>query len=172
MRGTAPKRSIPVVILGIIPAYAGNRILERTRMFSQRDHPRVCGEQKLLRISLTRLVGSSPRMRGTEQLHSILTSILGIIPAYAGNSCSLFCFYMYNRDHPRVCGEQRSKSELIVVWKGSSPRMRGTGCWDLYRLFNLGIIPAYAGNSYESDTAYAVGRDHPRVCGEQVFIAW
>ena len=32
-----------------------------------------------------------------------------------------------------------------------------------------GIIPAYAGSTYQTRTTHPVAWDHPRVCGEHLF---
>ena len=53
--------------------------------------------------------------------------------------------------------------------KGSSPRVRGTGL-SLRSVFPAsGIIPACAGNSATCEARCRVVRDHPRVCGEQLY---
>ena len=57
-------------------------------------------------------------------------------------------------------------------WKvrGSPPRVRGTGQLDIPRFHSAGITPACAGNSMNTAHVALTTRDHPRVCGEQVFI--
>ena len=71
---------------GIIPAYAGNTLLQDDITAPFGDHPRVCGEHLLLsRITSSRR-GSSPRMRGTLVSAHASRLIGGIIPAYAGNT--------------------------------------------------------------------------------------
>ena len=175
--------------VGIIPAYAGStstlRIADfrslgssprmrgapphpsrRTR--KSRDHPRVCGEHRVLvlrkrprrgiipayagststsRPSMSLVTGSSPRMRGA----------LASVPA--SNPC--------HWDHPRVCGEHarlpggphgvegiipayagstQSLCESSTVIVGSSPRMRGAP--------RPGV------------KLWTRNWDHPRVCGE------
>ena len=86
-------------------------------------------------------------MRGTHGCQTGRGAVLGIIPAYAGNTL-LSCFAIWQaRDHPRVCGEHSH----ILRWKdatmGSSPRMRGTPSPRLFHDGDTGIIPAYAGNT-------------------------
>ena len=53
---------------------------------------------------------------------------------------------------------------------GSSPRMRGThdGMYE-YRC-HLGIIPAYAGNTESWCMWFRPAGDHPRVCGEHIYV--
>ena len=70
---------------GIIPACAGNREFETGLPFLFRDHPRVCGEQRISMHTLVMLLGSSPRVRGTDISVPRDSSCCGIIPACAGN---------------------------------------------------------------------------------------
>ena len=105
-------------------------------------------------------------MRGTlcVQCHSGLC--LGIIPAYAGNTCAVASLRCATWDHPRVCGEHNGLRFRRMSRTGSSPRMRGTLCCVMHLLKQLGIIPAYAGNTAQCRTFKRFHGDHPRVCGE------
>ena len=88
MRGTLQNAIEIRVGAGIIPAYAGNTTSYHLFRRDRRDHPRVCGEH----FPQTRIddfkQGSSPRMRGTRGKHFAWNLPLGIIPAYAGNTCT------------------------------------------------------------------------------------
>ena len=109
-------------------------------------------------------------MRGTLARVSRRYQCLGIIPAYAGNMIYASDYDTKRRDHPRVCGEHffRFFSEYSI--RGSSPRMRGTSCEKLLVRFCSGIIPAYAGNIVPSSMYALLRQDHPRVCGEHLFL--
>ena len=85
MRGTRARYWYRGVVRGIIPAYAGNTVL---------DH-----------LDQQFVTGSSPRMRGTPAALSFDGTRLGIIPAYAGNTDGVFYVPGTVWDHPRVCGE-------------------------------------------------------------------
>ena len=78
------------------------------------DHPRVCGEHLTPLDYMVLFLGSSPRMRGAQNLESCLTFTHGIIPAYAGSTLILSAFYSLIRDHPRVCGEHTKKSQFRI----------------------------------------------------------
>ena len=132
----------------------------------KRDHPRVCGEHFKPTTSGTEAPGSSPRMRGTQIIGARAKSASGIIPAYAGNTFRLSRLGGRLRDHPRVCGEHRSRTGNIPDGTGSSPRMRGTQHRWQDRLAARGIIPAYAGNTSVGTSLTVNSGDHPRVCGE------
>ena len=66
MRGTLRARDNEPYQVGIIPAYAGNTHRVWPRVFSRKDHPRVCGEHDGYNSVEDTLEGSSPRMRGTR----------------------------------------------------------------------------------------------------------
>ena len=75
-----------VLLMGIIPAYAGNTFRRQHWDSLRRDHPRVCGEHLDRAVSRLREAGSSPRMRGTPSFAAFRIHVAGIIPAYAGNT--------------------------------------------------------------------------------------
>ena len=146
MRGTPVHCTFPLLVEGIIPAYAGNTGIQNVGQFAVWDHPRVCGEHWACRLFSGVLPGSSPRMRGTpDSLHMSDLSI-GIIPAYAGNTTLSMASMSAFSDHPRVCGEHARFNAFGTLSAGSSPRMRGTRPKPY-------PLPHQA-------------RDHPRVCGE------
>ena len=166
MRGTLPTAGGVEIVVGIIPAYAGNTRLPGSCSRGVRDHPRVCGEHPLW-LSRSRFgVGSSPRMRGTLCRCCRTRFRLGIIPAYVGNTVRLTFAWPETWDHPRVCGEHARNAWNGVVGWGSSPRMRGTHAENRRRHNIQRIIPAYAGNTQHQSSPHVSNGDHPRVCGE------
>ena len=86
MRGTHEPEQIPSADLRIIPAYAGNTHFLCIVFSPCGDHPRVCGEHRLIGGRRRGAVGSSPRMRGTPERFEYRPEPTGIIPAYAGNT--------------------------------------------------------------------------------------
>ena len=154
--------------IGIIPAYAGNTGNTHTSTQQDRDHPRVCGEHQLGPVRDLEPTGSSPRMRGTPETPSFSGIRLGIIPAYAGNTTASSRITSRITDHPRVCGEHSMLNAAASASTGSSPRMRGTLDADSAVVGNVGIIPAYAGNTANCGATGLVHGDHPRVCGEHL----
>ena len=172
MRGT---RSVGRAVrggLGIIPAYAGNTGWDSLFCSFIWDHPRVCGEHTSSMGSSALLRGSSPRMRGTHTLDRVDGQTDGIIPAYAGNTTTRNPAEWKPRDHPRVCGEHCHLDDGRPWVRGSSPRMRGTPYWRLRRTGRPGIIPAYAGNTFNLQNGTRYIWDHPRVCGEHEEIGF
>ena len=86
VRGTGKQFQNQTKLIGIIPACAGNRPRYSSCGCHSGDHPRVCGEQKTLHLCNVLITGSSPRVRGTEYPTTGVGTVIGIIPACAGNS--------------------------------------------------------------------------------------
>ena len=71
---------------GIIPALAGNTISLLYHTYLRMDHPRACGEHNRPIPPWYGAQGSSPRLRGTRRPGEVVSLLLGIIPALAGNT--------------------------------------------------------------------------------------
>ena len=111
------------------------------------------------------LLGSSPRVRGSQVSLPFRLLFLGIIPAGAGLTGSIPNRCTATWDHPRGCGAHSSYRTRFVPRRGSSPRVRGSrGCHDGIRL-GEGIIPAGAGLTMRLPPKKMRSRDHPRGCG-------
>ncbi len=86
VRGTAESSLHAAERKRFIPACAGNRSPTGTLRIRQSVHPRVCGEQRGIGLFHSHYSGSSPRVRGTDELHiGPVLLILRFIPACAGN---------------------------------------------------------------------------------------
>ena len=112
---------------GITPAYAGKSGLNPILAAYNGDHPRVCGEKRLLARWAILPPGSPPRMRGKVS-----------VQGWAG---------LCSRDHPRVCGEKNLDGIQTACGIGSPPRMRGKAGKKIKPGHKTGITPAYAGKS-------------------------
>ncbi len=92
--------------------------------------------------------------------------LVGITPAYAGNTLSLISNQRSIQDHPRIRGEHSCYFICTILGSGSPPHTRGTlGPYKrqkrIYR-----ITPAYAGNTRFLQFAKYGKQDHPRIRGE------
>ena len=106
MRGKATPKEDRCKWTGITPAYAGKRSTWRASQRAWWDHPRVCGEKRVVLLVLCCGLGSPPRMRG-KVVHGVVLALdVGITPAYAGKSFFVRVGLGVDRDHPRVCGEK------------------------------------------------------------------
>ena len=151
----------------IIPARAGSRLCEPSKLVPARDHPRARGEQELRRHASGTGAGSSPRARGAVYTIVALKAEGGIIPARAGSRpMSPWERYVCG-DHPRARGEQKQTDSHEMPPLGSSPRARGAGARFRTVAPTCGIIPARAGSRWHGRLSAAIGQDHPRARGEQ-----
>ena len=168
VRGTPYSWACSRIGVGIIPACAGNTADGVEAVLQSWDHPRVCGEHHCLSFSVVNGLGSSPRVRGTLPGASACLWSRGIIPACAGNTLEACWPRLSPWDHPRVCGEHRALKLTTGSPAGSSPRVRGTPQFMNEMIFNVGIIPACAGNTNTVHLTHCAYGDHPRVCGEHL----
>ena len=168
MRGTGDGATIMLFVAGITPACAGNSFNLIANKKKEGDHPRVCGEQPVAEIDEDGTIGSPPRVRGTGAGKEPRPARSRITPACAGNSASSTRCWRRSPDHPRVCGEQPFSSVYVCHHMGSPPRVRGTGSLIVPGNIEVGITPACAGNRTGIPTGTWKGKDHPRVCGEQM----
>ena len=86
VRGTASYHSMARLARRITPACAGNSFTAIYSHLQPWDHPRVCGEQSVDLFCEARVVGSPPRVRGTDILNPQREVRYRITPACAGNS--------------------------------------------------------------------------------------
>ena len=168
VRGTHPRDRDAGRADGIIPACAGNTLSAMASRFGLRDHPRMCGEHRVGVHFAFESAGSSPHVQGTQLADGRAFLDDGIIPACAGNTHASRISVPSSWDHPRMCGEHWSETNLAVQSGGSSPHVRGTRNGMPMRLQAVGIIPACAGNTWPPTASRDCRRDHPRMCGEHV----
>ena len=110
------------------------------------DHPRRCGENRMMMSIVGIKLGSPPQVRGKPR--RIFTRQRGhrITPAGAGKTC---CKQQSNRsgqDHPRRCGENSSATVSAKIGSRITPAGAGKTC-----MVN--------GDAFSE-------QDHPRRCGE------
>ena len=125
MRGKQSDPQAIVQHLGITPADAGKTIFLYSFLSKNRDHPRGCGENRIMSSNLSRAPGSPPRMRGKPQKALKRHSRDRITPADAGKTPYRCSRHQADRDHPRGCGENTLREYHNVYKAGSPPRMRG-----------------------------------------------
>ena len=109
MRGKACAAAESVVVVRITPAHAGKSCAVSKPPRTALDHPRPCGEKCALSNVFATAQGSPPPMRGKGVRAPCLGSRRGITPAHAGKSGGSSPRPRARRDHPRPCGEKRSK---------------------------------------------------------------
>ena len=115
------------------------------------DHPRIRGEHLSWSTSSIGLEGSSPHTRGAHYRTRLLTTVMGIIPAYAGSTVSMTCSPMVREDHPRIRGEHIKTAAGWLGQAGSSPHTRGAHDRRCAVQRRWRIIPAYAGSTPKNE---------------------
>ena len=89
----------------ITPAGAGKTRHCCQCLYTTEDHPRRCGENRLMVTFLNLKEGSPPQVRGKLSDILIFSVISGITPAGAGKTTFIQCLSSRSKDHPRRCGE-------------------------------------------------------------------
>ena len=97
-------------------------------------------------------------------------SQIGITPAYAGKRSSTSFRISSYQDHPRLCGEKFIMTVFSPVYGGSPPPMRGKADKVGSTAEKNRITPAYAGKSLRKKWRRSWIWDHPRLCGEKLWI--
>ena len=165
VRGNHVGRAVRQAVGGSIPACAGEPTKGGTRASQGRVYPRVCGGTvELLALALAG-AGLSPRVRGNRAAVPILVTVIGSIPACAGEPRGRVLDSERSRVYPRVCGGTPWRRAASPRAAGLSPRVRG----NLQPPRQLqpigGSIPACAGEPSSSAWCAAGSWVYPRVCG-------
>ena len=104
-RGTPGVDAACLVIVGLIPARAGNTNFLEIPAASPWAHPRSRGEHIHDDRRRINSLGSSPLARGTLVTHLCDNPLCGLIPARAGNTEPPITRKSRRRAHPRSRGE-------------------------------------------------------------------
>ena len=109
---------------GITPAHAGTTLIVTNCLISLQDHPRSCGNHRLLCKWSLPSTGSPPLMREPQIIIGFFTFSIGITPAHAGTTKERVKRTNNQRDHPRSCGNHLSPAPSGATSSGSPPLMR------------------------------------------------
>ncbi len=146
VRGKHARVDVAFAAVRIIPARAGQTSMPGPPMGPSPDHPRACGANGRLGYKVTRITGSSPRVRGKLRGLFVDGAQVRIIPARAGQTRIPTGLGGRRPDHPRACGANL-----------------GAGCFAPPQIQR--IIPARAGQTEPSAVGSLSCPDHPRACG-------
>ena len=167
MRGKGDENYPYVKVPRITPAHAGKSLFARALGVPFWDHPRACGEKPSPLFPASTSLGSPPRMRGKGEGGSAIGVYFGITPAHAGKSHRSAGRKHRKKDHPRACGEKKTKIARRIARMGSPPRMRGKEFTVTVENDRARITPAHAGKRRPPRRSASHLRDHPRACGEK-----
>ncbi len=165
MRGKQRLVDGDLVHLRIIPAHAGQTHGRWKAPSATTDHPRACGANPASDPWSSDPSGSSPRMRGKPAPDGSSHQHDRIIPAHAGQTRPPRPRRPLRPDHPRACGANVCKLNLVHAFSGSSPRMRGKLRVAEEIAATHRIIPAHAGQTQPNCELDCPAPDHPRACG-------
>ena len=158
--------------LGLIPARAGKTRPHHHTKVAWPPHPRACGENPILALTLKWGCGSSPRVRGKPGDFVAGRGWHGLIPARAGKTRSGPPPGSGRTAHPRVCGENEAVGDPLAALAGSSPRVRGKPPACAMTCRSIRLIPACAGKTPRPRRNQFCQQAHPRVCGENVIAGF
>ena len=147
LRGTLADCKCIVEHRRFIPAPAGNTRPSVAATGQSSVHPRACGEHVAYTVTFLSAHGSSPRLRGTQPDQRDRPASLRFIPAPAGNTWQSFYAGLWPWVHPRACGEHGYRDWRRFIYRGSSPRLRGTRTRRTAAGMSRRFIPAPAGNT-------------------------
>ena len=169
VRGKRSPTCSPVASKRITPACAGKTQKKHLTARNRKDHPRVCGENATAAPSSPHAKGSPPRVRGKRSRSPRGRLTTRITPACAGKTRTTAIRAGGKQDHPRVCGENQGIATSQLLRLGSPPRVRGKLSAFPFLNSDIRITPACAGKTFLPCGNLARVRDHPRVCGENLY---
>ena len=185
VRGNRRRYVVAGLLVGSIPACAGEPTSSHMRLSKNRVYPRVCGGTDLnrrtgmIQLGLSPRVrgnnaspprrlswrGLSPRVRGNQRKVKVAHQTGGSIPACAGEPLTLNVWPASGTVYPRVCGGTRPALQSVGPLAGLSPRVRGNQARAAKRRASGRSIPACAGEPRLVHQRIAPSGVYPRVCG-------
>jgi len=109
-----------------IPTHVGNTCVGPREGVWRSVHPHACGEHVWGGYYMWFLIGSSPRMWGTQLVANAEDGIERFIPTHVGNTSRRWSMRAWCAVHPHACGEHFNTHGTRYYLGGSSPRMWGT----------------------------------------------
>ncbi len=149
-----------------IPTGVGNTSSRGSGIPGQPVHPHGCGEHYAQVFNECRLIGSSPRVWGTQDDEDSITGIRRFIPTGVGNTLSYPAMSDARTVHPHGCGEHILCNFSALFALGSSPRVWGTRPADECAHDENRFIPTGVGNTEELPLVDRIIQVHPHGCGE------
>ena len=160
---------------GTIPARAGETRAASTSVRTAWDHPRSRGGNGEIMPTKVAGTGPSPLARGKRDVICFASACSRIIPARAGETRRSHSTQPRFWDHPRSRGGNLAEMVRADAEKGPSPLARGKRGRRRPRLFELGTIPARAGETGCAVMPVRMPGDHPRsrggngACGRRAY---
>ena len=165
LRGNPPGAPLKPVLMGSIPAPAGEPGPESHHGYTLKVYPRACGGTDVLSLAACSLAGLSPRLRGNLESIRLIGGKSRSIPAPAGEPTAVLAVRPYMTVYPRACGGTMIESSKSLLAEGLSPRLRGNLKANNYGVVNRRSIPAPAGEPSWASSRAVSFKVYPRACG-------
>ncbi len=150
---------------GPIPAQAGEPCGQTSTPRRWRAYPRAGGGTSLSRSGVRPWWGLSPRRRGNRAVPAGPEVDDGPIPAQAGEPGMYGVARAPSRAYPRAGGGTSRAIRAGLRMAGLSPRRRGNRSRGAVDGFDVGPIPAQAGEPSHDGSTREVGGAYPRAGG-------
>ena len=147
-RGRQSRRPCRRHILGNTPAYAGKTPFRRNPCSSVRKHPRLRGEDPDNAEEAVKLGETPPLTRGRPTYAEPGAAFYRNTPAYAGKTRCVARDVAHLWKHPRLRGEDKTRSDAWSAISETPPLTRGRLKADEGRAGGHGNTPAYAGKTH------------------------
>ena len=144
-RGNPPFTSLMWIVLGPIPAHAGQPVLDCDPRKVSRAYPRSRGATVGPDKELEAYQGLSPLTRGNRLRMAARAAASGPIPAHAGQPAGALIIHRWRRAYPRSRGATWCGRWCWSVSEGLSPLTRGNRGGRLSPEVHFRPIPAHAG---------------------------
>ena len=155
-------------LIRITPARAGKTSTSAKKPLTIQDHPRSCGKDIPMRTTKMAMLGSPPLVRERPRPPAGSAAQPGITPARAGKTALFEHGIDQCRDHPRSCGKDGNREQLLGTLQGSPPLVRERPWQPVSLRRSFRITPARAGKTHQGVWIRYHGRDHPRSCGKDL----
>ncbi len=113
-----------------------------------------------------RLIGSSPRVWGKQDVAEEAVLIGRVIPTRVGKAVVWTVSAASGSGHPHACGESHGGGEERAGVSGSSPRVWGKRAIAREEAGGFRVIPTRVGKAGATRSRSGVTTGHPHACGE------
>ena len=148
------------------PLTRGRRLPRRQCLPRRWKHPRLRGEDGAFSWRCKAKPETPPLTRGRHLLGRLGRGVQGNTPAYAGKTDLKSVTERLEGKHPRLRGEDRTASPILLRTPETPPLTRGRQAGVHFEPFFVGNTPAYAGKTPRTRREPKGTWKHPRLRGE------
>ena len=160
-----------VILVGSIPAPAGEPMTTDANECQHQVYPRACGGTPVDLLHHALVYGLSPRLRGNQINRRVLIPLLRSIPAPAGEPSGGQAGSRGQGVYPRACGGTRPGAGSGTICEVYPRACGGTVAGATSRAVASGLSPRLRGNPLEKPDAREETRSIPAPAGEPTLPA-